>query len=180
MKPTIFINLEPYEWRQSLRAERGKRYNGRGLQMAARVIDGADIELVGTDEKLDRLSVHLSIMEGEPTTGDGQPLEDGIGLFVFNEKRPGGDDYGPTDAMVIGWFFLDSDLFNEVWSQVAADRYSTCSVTVTVGPVAFRSVEWAWDVKGGSKLLIEDVSVAFVRDKTKPKEMPPPKRGLFG
>jgi hypothetical protein len=40
MKETIFINLESYEWRQSLRAERGKRYNGRSLQMAARVHEG--------------------------------------------------------------------------------------------------------------------------------------------
>jgi hypothetical protein len=148
--------------------------------MAARVGEGHDIELVGTDEKLDGLSIHLSIMEGEPTTGDGKPLEDGIGLFVFNENRPEGVDYGSTDAMVVGWFFLDKDLYDEVWSQVAADRYSTCSVTVTVGPVASRNFDWAWDVKTGSRLFIQDVSVSFVRDKTKPKEMPPAKRGLFG
>jgi hypothetical protein len=133
MKETIFINLEPYEWRQSIRAEHGKRYNGRSLQMSARVQEDQDIELVGTDEKLDGLSIHLSIMEGEPTTGDGKPLEDGIGLFVFNEKLPAGVDHGSMDATVVGWFFLDTDLFNEVWSQVADDRYSTCSVTVTVG-----------------------------------------------
>jgi hypothetical protein len=180
MKETVFINLEPYEWRQSVRAEHGKRYNGRSLQVSARVGDGHDIELVGTDEKLEGLIVHLGILEGEPTTGDGKPLEDGIGLFVFREKRPGGHDYDATDATVGGWFFLDSDLFNEVWSQVAADSYSTCSVIVTVGPVAFQSLNWAWDVGTANKLLIEDVSVSFVRDRTRPEEgPPPPKRGLF-
>jgi hypothetical protein len=51
--------------------------------MAARVHQGQDIELLNTDAKLDGLVVHLSIMEGDPTMGDGRPLEDGIGLFVF-------------------------------------------------------------------------------------------------
>jgi hypothetical protein len=180
VKETVFINLEPYEWRQSIRAEHGKRYNGRSLQMAARVGEGHDIELVGTDEKLDGLVVSLGIMEGEPTSDDGKPFENGIGLFVFNEKRPGGVDYGSTDAMVIGWFFLDKDLYDEVWSQVAADRYSSCHITVTVSPIASPNFDWAWDVKIGSRLFIQDVSVAFVRDKSKPKEMPPPKPGLFG
>src|SRR5664279_588930 len=40
--------------------------------MAAHVSDGRDIELVGTDEKLEGLTVHLGILEGEPTTGDGR------------------------------------------------------------------------------------------------------------
>ena len=69
--------------------------------MTARVIGDHDIELVGTDEKLDGLSIHLGIMEGEPTTGEGKSFTDGIGLFVFNEKRQAGVDYGSTDAMVI-------------------------------------------------------------------------------
>jgi hypothetical protein len=73
-----------------------------------------------------------------------------------------------------------SDLYSEVWSQVAADRYSTCSATASVRPVAFRNFDWAWDVKTGSRLIIEDAWVSFVRNKTKPKEEPPPKRGLFG
>lgn len=88
MKETIFINLEPYEWRQSIRAEHGKRYNGRSLQMSARVQEDQDIEFLGTDEKLEGLTVHLRIMEGEPTTGDGKPLENGIGLFVLLWVRP--------------------------------------------------------------------------------------------
>jgi hypothetical protein len=180
MKEAISINLEPYEWRQSLRAEHGKRYNGRGMGMSARVREGHEIKLVGTDEKLQGIPIHLSIMEGEPTSGDGKPFKDGIGLFVFNEKRPGGVDYASTDTMIAGWFFLDSDLYNELWSQVAVDRYSSCTVTVTVGPVVFQSVAWAWDVKTGGRLFVQDVSVSFVRDKTKPKETPPPKRGLFG
>jgi hypothetical protein len=179
MKETIFINLEPYEWRHSLRAERGRRYNGRGLQTAARITQH-DIELLNTDAKLNGLTVHLSIMDGKPTMGDGQSFEGGIGLFVFNEKQPGGDDYGPQDAMVIGWFFLDTNLYNELWSQVAADRYSSCSITVTVGPVTFQSLDWAWDVKANKKLFIEDVSIEFVRDKTKVTEVPPPRRGFFG
>jgi hypothetical protein len=147
--------------------------------MAAHVSDGRDIELVGTDEKLEGLTVHLGILEGEPTTGDGRPFEDGIGLFVFREKRPAGDDYDATDATVGGWFFLDSDLFNEVWSQVSVGRYSTCSITVTIGPVASRALDWVWDVRTANKLVIQDVSVSFVREKTKPTEAPPPKRGLF-
>ena len=180
MKETVFINLEPYEWRQSMRAERGKRNNGRSLQMVARIRGDHDIELVGTNEKLSDLTVHLGILVGEPTTGDGKPLNEGIGLFVFNEKQPGGVDYGPTDAAVVGWFFLDSDLYSELWSQVAGDQYSSCSITVTVGPVAFQALDWTWDVKAGSRLFIKDVSVAFIRHKAEPKDEPPLKRRFFG
>jgi hypothetical protein len=176
---TISINLEPYEWRQSIRAEHGKRYNGRRMQMAARVGEDHDIELLGTDEKLEGLTIHLSILEGEPTSGDGKPFEDGLGIFVFNEKRPGGVDYDSTDATVVGWFFLESELYSELWSQVAADRYSSCYVVVTVGPITSRNFDWAWDVKARRNLIIQDASVGFVRDKTKPKEEPPPKRGFF-
>lgn len=75
---------------------------------------------------------------------------------------------------------MESDLFNEVWSQVVSDRYSSCIVTITIGPVASRNFDWAWDVKATNKLFIKDASVSFVRVKTKPEEKPPPKRGLFG
>jgi hypothetical protein len=84
---TVFIDLEPYEWRQSVRAEHGKRYNGRRLQVSARVGHGQYIELVGTDEKLEGLTIQLGILEGEPTTSDGKPFEEGIGLFVFPREE---------------------------------------------------------------------------------------------
>jgi hypothetical protein len=32
---------------QSIRAEHGKRYDGRAMQVTARVTDGSDIELIG-------------------------------------------------------------------------------------------------------------------------------------
>ena len=177
-KQTIFINLEPYEWRQTLRAERARRYNGRALQMSARFTKDHGIELVGAEGKLDDLIVRLALLEGEPTTADGKPLDEGIGLFVFNDARPGGYDYDASDAMVTGWFFLDSNLYNDVWSQVSVGRHSDCSVTVTVGPVAFQSDNWAWDVKAHKRLFIEDASIMFVRGQTRP-EQPSPKRGLF-
>jgi hypothetical protein len=179
-KQTVFINLETHEWRQNVRADRARRYGGRALQMSARATKDHGIELVGAEEKLDNLIVHLSILEGEPTMADGKPLDEGIGLFVFNHSRPGGHDYDDLDAMVVGWFFLDTDLYNEVWSQVAADRYSDCTVTVTIGPITFESDNWAWDVKTNKRLFIEDVSITFVRDKTRPAaEQQARKRGLF-
>jgi hypothetical protein len=179
-KQTIFIDLEPYEWRQTIRAEHNGRYGGRALKMTARVTKDHAIELVGTEEKLDNLIVQLSILEGEPTTADGKPLDEGIGLFVFNDARPGGYDYDASDAMVAGWFFLEANLYNDVWSQVSVGRHSDCSVTVTIGPVTFQSDNWAWDVKTHKRLFIEDASITFVRNKPRPAvEQPPGKGGLF-
>jgi hypothetical protein len=176
MIETIFINLELCYWSQSLRAEHGRRNNGLGFQMAARVHRCSDVELLNTDRKLDGLTVHLSVREGEPPL-----LDDGIGSFVFNERHPARDDHGPIEAMVIGQFFLDANLYNELWSQVAADRYSNCAITVTVGPVPFRSGAWEWDVKARKALLIKDVSVTFSRGMAREREdQRPPKRRLFG
>ncbi|MDE5446527.1 hypothetical protein GWG65_35230 [Bradyrhizobium sp. CSA207] len=165
MIQNISLNLEPYEWRQSLRAEHERRNKGRGLQVATRVLRCSDFELLNTDAKLDGLTIHLSVTEGEPPL-----LEDGIGSFVFIERQRGGYDYGPMEAMVNGRFFLDSDLYNELWSQVAADCYSNCTITATVGPVPFRSGGWEWDVKASKKLRIEDVSVTFSRVSGRPVE----------
>jgi hypothetical protein len=179
VKHTIFIDLEPREWRQSIRAERGRRYNGRALQMSARAAEDPGIELVGVKDKLDNLVVHLTLLEGEPTTADGKPLDEGIGLLVFNEERPGGHDQDASDAMVVGWFFLDADIYKEVWSQVAADRYTDCTVTVTIGPITFQSDSWVWDVTAHKRLFIEDASITFVRDKARSELGPPRRRGLF-
>jgi hypothetical protein len=51
---------------------------------------------------LDNLVVHLTFLEGEPTTADGKPFDEGIGLFVFHEERPAGHDQDASDAMVVG------------------------------------------------------------------------------
>jgi hypothetical protein len=67
--------------------------------------------------------------------GRRQAARKGIGLLVFNHSRPGGHDYDASGAMVVGRFFWDTEIYNEVWSQVAADRYSDCTITVTVGPI---------------------------------------------
>jgi hypothetical protein len=39
-----------------------------------------------TDEKLEGLTVYLDLLEGEPTSGDGKPFKDGIGLFVYESS----------------------------------------------------------------------------------------------
>jgi hypothetical protein len=180
MKNNIYINLEPSEWRQSIRSEHGRRYNGRGLQVSARVVDAEDVELLNTDAMLNGIVAHLGIQPGTPTSGDGKPFEDGIGMFAFNEKNPGGVDYGPTDAMIVGWFFLDDEDYQDLWHQIAGDTYVSSSITLSVGPVIFKSVpEWAWDVAKNHHLIIESASISFSRHKIK-KEEPPQKRGFFG
>ncbi|MGY3511823.1 hypothetical protein ACVIQY_004798 [Bradyrhizobium sp. USDA 3051] len=178
MKSTMFINLEPYEWRQSLRGDETKKYAGRGMQLSARMTDVRDIELLNTDEKLGDIIAHIGIHSGEPTMGDGKPLEAGIGLFVFNERRPS-DEY--SEAMIIGWFCLAPEDYDEVWRQVADDNYTSCTVTLEVGPMQHKGAGWAWDVKRESKLYVDNGQLYFIHSRAK-KEEPQParKRGLFG
>ncbi|MGY3618407.1 hypothetical protein [Bradyrhizobium sp. USDA 10063] len=181
MKQSIFVKLEPYEWTQSLRGEHARRYNGRNLGLSAHVMAAKHVVLVNSNEKLEHLTAHMSLHSGEPKMGDGKPFTEGIGMFVFNEARPGGIDYPGIDAAIMGWFYLDPELYEEAWAQVAANTYSSCTLSLTVKPVPFHGIEWHWDVKNNGKLIIDAADMYFSRSRTLKREPPepPPKRGFF-
>jgi hypothetical protein len=139
---------------------------------------GADIKLLNTRERLTGLKVHLSIMAGEPTLGDGKPLVGSIGMLAFNEAQPANDEFGPSEAMLAGWCFVGHDDHADIWHQVSLNNHAGCDITVTVGPIISNATpDWSWDVK--QNLRIEDIGVAFVRRKVEPTEGKPTKRGIF-
>src|SRR5437588_384377 len=61
VRDTLWFNLEPTEWRSSIRSSVGKKYDGRVLQVVCSFIDGADIQPLNTHERLPALTVHMSI-----------------------------------------------------------------------------------------------------------------------
>jgi hypothetical protein len=142
-------------------------------------MEGADIKLLNTRERLTGLKVHLSIMAGEPTLGDGKPLVGSIGMLAFNEAQPANGEFGPSEAMLGGWCFVGHDDHADIWHQVSLNNHAGCDITVTVGPIISNATpDWSWDVK--QNLRIEDIGVAFVRRKVEPTEAKPTKRGFFG
>jgi hypothetical protein len=63
---------------------------------------------------------------------------------------------------------------SELWSQVDADRYSSCYVPVTVGSSRLSKPRLRLvNEKANKSLFIENASVSFVQDKTKTEEEPP-------
>jgi hypothetical protein len=60
--------------------------------------------------------------------------------------------------------FLDADIYNEVWSQVAADRYTDCTVTVTIGPITFQSDNWGLGREGAQEAFHRRGVYTFVRE----------------
>jgi hypothetical protein len=179
MIDTLWFNLQPTEWRSSVRADLKRKHEGRNLQVVCSVMQGADIHLLNTRERLTGLTVHLGIMAGEPTQGDGKPLVGSIGMLAFHEAQPANDEFGPSEAMLMGWCFVGHEEHADIWHQVSLNNHASCDITVTVGPIISNATpDWSWDVK--QNLRIEDIGVAFARRKVETKEEKPTKRGIFG
>jgi hypothetical protein len=66
--------------------------------------------------------VDLSILDEEPQTAEGKPLEHGIGLLVFKHERP------EIAAYTNGWFPLRGKNYDAVWDQVHHGAYAGCEI----------------------------------------------------
>lgn len=172
--------LEPKEWRTAISDEVDKKQVGRGMSVVSTFQESTDIDLTNTSERLGRLSVHMGIRAGTPTQADATCIGDALGMLVFHEAKPADAEFGSSDAMIIGWCYVDHDQFADLWQQVTLGNYSRSSLTLHLGPFNFDSPECHWDVKEQRQLFIESISFAFTRDRVEPKSEPPQKRGLFG
>ncbi|GMP05241.1 hypothetical protein [Bradyrhizobium sp. TM239] len=179
MLNSIHLFLDILEWRQTIRDEKQKRYHGRGLSLTALATNVHDIQLINMPERLRELQFHLTVHEGTARVANGEPFEDGIGVMVLHPSEPARDDLPAIDAMVSGWFFLQADLYHDVWQQVSADNYSSARLSLYAGPFGFDVMEWIWDYKKNPGLNIEEASFEFVRNK-RAIQPPPLKKSLFG
>ncbi|WP_128928767.1 hypothetical protein [Bradyrhizobium guangxiense] len=177
MLHNIHLYFDVLEWRQSVREERKKKYRGRGLNLVARATNVRDIRLINMPEKLRDLEFHLTVVEGTPVLVSGEPFEDGIGIIILHQCEPARDDLPEIEAMVTGWFYVESDLYQELWQQVLTDNYSSSRMELEAGPFGFDMMEWTWDPATQAQLNVQYAAFDFVRSKR--KEPPPLKKGLF-
>ena len=71
-----FWKLKPVEWFQGIRSSLGTDVAGRYLSAACKA-DDSDLVLSNREIISPRL-IQIAFLQGEPTEGDGQPLEGGI------------------------------------------------------------------------------------------------------
>lgn len=99
--------------------------------------------------RLSDLNVNFSLSKSDskPIVGNDQPLEHGVGLFMFFQQQ----------ARVGGWFCLEAKCCEEVWDQVREGKYTDCVIDIEVGPVGFSGS--AWDVE--ARVFFLSVAVCF-------------------
>jgi hypothetical protein len=159
---SCFIELRPVEWIQTISTRTSIYVEGRSLIVNCKL--ERDHEFVLSNKRnLHDLSVNLSILDGPPTRGNGEPLERGIGLLSFFDRREQRDDIDGNDAFVGGWFCLKPDLYADLWEQVREGGYSDCLIDLDVAPVAGKGFGWVWDVEAYRSLFILSASVKFTR-----------------
>jgi hypothetical protein len=117
--PTSYVKLTPAEWTQEIRSSLKIEHSGRHLRAICKA--AYDELMLSNGSNLRDFSLHLSLLEGEPTAANGSPLERGIGqLFCLNSKA---SDVPPNDLFFHGWYFLTPDSYSAVWDQVLDGGY---------------------------------------------------------
>jgi hypothetical protein len=148
---SCFIKLKPLDWYQTISTESIINPTGRSLLMDGSVSDHNLI--LSNGARLSELSVNFSFSksDGKPLLGSGQPLEHGVGLFMFFQHQ----------GKVGGWFSLDTQSYMEVWDQVREGTYTDCVIDMEVGPVGSSGPAWTWDVE--ARFFVLSVSICFHR-----------------
>jgi hypothetical protein len=181
--PSCYVRLNPVAWVQEIRhypSIRANREDVEGRHLRVTCAPDADYDLLLSNKVGFRdLSVALNILEGEPKAANREPLERGIGIFVFSKAQAPRDDIPGRDAFVHGWFYLKLDSYAAVWDQVRDGGYVDCFIDLGIGPVGYETFESTWDVN--HSLFIESASLQFTRKPIahKPADQPDPRRGLF-
>ena len=170
--------LRPTQWFQSISENSSIKVQGRRLTVNCKPESDHDLE-IGDRKRIHDFSVHLTILEGEPSTADSERLKRGIGKFAFHGEQS--SDQGTIEASISGWFFAKSEHYEEIWKQVCQANYAECRITLEVGPVAHKGFGSAWDVKTSNVIFISSYSVDFIREPPKEKvpEVKPERKGLF-
>lgn len=118
--------------------------------------------------RLEELAVHMNIFEANRVQTQLAKLPQGaLGSFSFHEATPRHIDLPAMEAHLSGWFVLNAQSFDDAWNQVQQGGYSECTINLDIGPIEtpkpIESDEWLWDVANSPRLIIETVSVAFIR-----------------
>lgn len=70
--------------------------------------------------------------------------------------------YLPEETFFSCWFCLNSQAYEDVWTQVSQGHHE-CTISLTVGPLIAKPPSWVWDVDKNRFLLISRVSMLFER-----------------
>ena len=160
--PTAHVHLRPIEWFQEIRHYPQQGGEGGYLGATCAYSDDSNVRL-STGAMLSAFLADLSIMDEEPQSADGKPLEHGIGLLVFKHDRP------EIAAYTQGWFPLRGKNYDAVWDQVHHGAYAGCDIDMWLTPLVSEPPNLVWDVD--RPVFITAASVRFAR--TPPLQEPP-------
>jgi hypothetical protein len=176
----MYLDIVVSGWRQSATHYPSIKVEGRDLTAYGR-LDEDDLTLSdGTAPKT--LHVEFSIFETSRMRDELSKLKDGeIGVFVYTPFMEAGVSNPALDAFIHGWLCLNAQLHQDVWDQVLMGGYSTCVISLGVGPVEEQNFRgWRWDVAKNAMLFITSADVRFKRDLQKAVEaLPEKKRSSF-
>ena len=161
----IHLPLVPITWSQTLAHE-----GATTLRARLKCEPHAELKL-RNDAKLTQYEIELTILNGEVTAEDHikyKLVHEAIGgLWLVDDKD--------VAAFVYGWFFINTNVYDDLWEQVRQGGYAGCSFSLDVGPV---EDDQRWS---GGPLSILGASISF--DRTPPIDdasQRPARKGWFG
>lgn len=144
----IHLSLVPITWSQTLSHEGATILRAR-MKCAPHV----RCELKLRDTRLTEHEIELTILNGEVTAEDRikyKLVHEAIGgLWLVDDKD--------VAAFVYGWFFINTNVYDDLWEQVRQGGYAGCSFSLDVGPV---EDDQRWS---GGPLFILGASISFDR-----------------
>ena len=164
----IHLPLVPVTWSQTLTHEGATILRAR---MKWKPHVRCELKL-RDDTELAQHEVELTILDGEIRAEDRikyKLVEEAIGGLWFVDDK----DFA---ALVHGWFFVTTTVYDAIWDEVRQDGYTGCNFSLDVGPVegkGFGDERW-----GDNPLSILGVSISF--DRKPPIDEQPARRGWFG
>ncbi|MFN3891936.1 MAG: hypothetical protein ACK4MV_16190 [Beijerinckiaceae bacterium] len=107
----------------------------------------------------------------DPSTQKGDALDRGVGILAYAGATKGGDDYDATEPFINGWFYVSETMFEELLSTLRADTAKDCSISLTVGPVSYETLDFVWDLEASPHLSVDAVEFNFTyrKDEEKPE-----------
>jgi hypothetical protein len=160
---TCGLDLQPSVWRQSVEHYTGINVEGRRFSAKCAVGPGSDLKL-SNKMLVEEMPVEIQIFETKRMQSQLGKLPQGaLGSFSFFDATPAHDDLSSMDAFLSGWFVLNAQSLDDAWHQVRQGGYRECSITLQVGPIESPAIGWLWDVAKSPHLVIDTVSVTFVR-----------------
>jgi hypothetical protein len=151
----IYLQLVPITWSQTLTHD-----GATVLRARVKCSPHANCDLkLRTGEKLTQYEIELTILTGEIQPDDRNKYrltEDAIGGLWF-------DDDEDTDAMVQGWFFINTSVYGDLWEQVRQGGYTGCMFSLQVWPVEGEELEEDDGTWSANPLSIIGASIDFNR-----------------